>query len=240
MQIITSKDNAIIKLAGKLLTKKYRDEYGMFLVEGKRGVADIFSSKPGLVQQIIVADYADFPGATISVPGALFAKLCETETAQGVLAIVKKPLALNFDGWSLLLDRVRDPGNVGTLIRTAAAVGFNNVFLKDCADAYSGKVVRSSMSASVKVNIFEKPPDILTIKRSGKSIICADMNGRDAYSFKPQGDICLVIGSEANGISGEIADYADEIIALPMNGNIESLNAAVCGSILMYNFKYLK
>ena len=241
---ITAKDNATYKTAVKLLDKKYRDLYGMFLVEGTRAVIDILQFSPELVQNVFVsADADDKRIGTALLPQKLFAALCETENSQGIVAVVKKPppREAKTGSFALFLDRVRDPGNVGTLIRTALAAGFTDIFLYDCADAYSGKVVRSTMSAIVKVNlIIADLSDISVLKSEGYTVISADMKGQNAYGYKSMSDkICLVIGNEANGLCDEIRKASDVILSLPMYGDVESLNAAVCGSILMYNLRYL-
>lgn len=241
---ITSANNETVKRAAKLLNKKYRDSENMFLAEGARIVEDIRLYDPGLVEKIFIAESAAEKNyGDIILPDILFSKLCETDNSQGIVAVIRKPSAKPENGYSLFLDRVRDPGNVGTLIRTAAAVGFNDIYLFDCADAYSGKVVRSTMSAIIKVNIFENIgfDAAKKLKENGYTLLCADMNGVSSYEYRARNDkVCLVIGNEANGVSGELKALCGINISLPMSGKIESLNAAVSGGILMYNIKYLK
>ncbi len=236
--IITSRSNKTAKLISSLSQKKYRDKTGYFVAEGKRSVDDILRFAPELVREIVtVPSLADeYPGATVFSPELLSA-VCETVTAQGVAAILKKP-----DGKpsgcdrALLLDGVRDPGNLGTLIRTACAAGYNDVYVKDCADAYSGKTVRSTMSAIVKVNLIKADARLLRdLSGSGYRIIGADMDGKSVFGRPPErGRFCLVIGGEANGISEEVMELCDEKVSVPMTGSIESLNAAVSGAVLMY------
>lgn len=242
MKIISSTSNETLKSAAKLLSKKHRDQSGMFLVEGKRAVDDILAFCPGLVETVFVSDPDSNFGDYLLTNEAM-AKLSETENPQGVIAVIKKPVPQAAGKHALFLDRVRDPGNVGTLIRTAVAAGFYDIYLHDTADAYSGKVVRSTMSAIAKANIFETA-DIGTLRGligRGYTAVCADMDGVNSYDYRAQTDrICLVIGNEANGVSDEVKALCGVILALPMSTDIESLNAAVCGGVMMYNLKFLK
>ncbi len=241
---ISSKDNNTLKFIQKLSFKKYRDEAGLFVVEGVRAVNDVLSFDKSLVDKIFVAESkADlYPTATV-VKDDIFDRITETVNGQGVLAIVKKPRpVIASSPYAIFLDGVRDPGNLGTLIRTACAAGYNDVYLRDCADPYGGKVVRSTMSAIVKVNIFSSGIDELKeLKQLGYSIITADMGGKSAFSRCTMRDkVCIVVGGEAQGVSKEVMELSDDVYSLPMEGDIESLNAAVCGAVFMYTIKYNK
>ena len=239
--VISSKENKNIKLLQKLSQKKYRDEYGLFVVEGLRGVRDIMQFDESLIDQIFVSENKSdqFPNANI-VSERIFASVCETENSQGILAIVKKPISRQIcSNFVLFLDRVRDPGNVGTLIRTACAAGYNDVILHDCADPYSGKVVRSTMSAIAKVNLILAGYEYLSnLKRENFNVICADMDGNNVFDYKTDQKVCIVIGNEANGVSDEAKKLCDTVLSIPMDGKIESLNAGVSGAIMMYYLKY--
>ncbi len=242
--IITSRSNKTAKLVASLSKKKYRDETGLFLVEGKRAVCDVLAAAPGLIRELItvpaLAD--DYPGAVI-FSDELMSSVCETVTAQGIAAVLEKPRSdPSGSEYALFLDGVRDPGNLGTLIRTACAAGYNDVYLKDCADAYSGKTVRSTMSAIVKVRLplaDETTP--AKLKENGYTLLCADMSGKNIFGFgAPDGKICVVIGGEADGVSEKVRRECDTAVSVPMTGNIESLNAAVSGAILMYEILRIK
>lgn len=235
---ITSRSNKTAKLISSLSMKKYRDESGLFVIEGRRAVNDVLAAAPHLVKEVItVPSLADeYPGATV-FSEELLGSVCETVNGQGVALIAEKPVCEPSDSeYALFLDGVRDPGNLGTLIRTACAAGYNDVYLKDCADAYSGKTVRSTMSAIVKVRLIRADASsFVSIKKSGYTIIGADMDGENVFGYAtPSGKICLVIGGEANGISDEVMRECDATVSIPMSGNIESLNAAVSGAVLMY------
>lgn len=242
--LITSRDNQTIKLVQKLSQKKYREETGLFIVEGVRAVNDVCAFDSTLIDKVFVSESkAELYPQAIIVKDDIFAKLTDTESGQGVLAIVKKPqAAAPTSDYALFLDGIRDPGNLGTLIRTACAAGYNDIFLRDCADPYSGKVVRSTMSAIVKVNLINADVTALKeMKSRGFRIIAADMDGKSIFANETaKNKVCVVVGGEANGVTSEVINLCDEIYSIPMEGDIESLNAAVSGAIIMYTIKYDK
>lgn len=157
---------------------------------------------------------------------------------QGVLALVRKPQ--NADalpkGSCVFLDGLQDPSNVGAIIRTAAAAGYDGVLLADCADAYNPKAVRASMGGIFKVKLFVGGrAELLAL--NDKPIIVADMDGENAFIPKERGELCLVIGNEGRGVSEEIRRLANETVSIPMENGMESLNAAVSAGVLMYALK---
>ena len=157
---------------------------------------------------------------------------------QGVLALVRKPQ--NADalpkGSCVFLDGLQDPSNVGAIIRTAAAAGYDGVLLADCADAYNPKAVRASMGGIFKVKLFVGGrAELLAL--NDKPIIVADMDGENAFIPKERGELCLVIGNEGRGVSEEIRRLANETVSIPMQNGMESLNAAVSAGVLMYALK---
>ena len=157
---------------------------------------------------------------------------------QGVLALVRKPQ--NADalpkGSCVFLDGLQDPSNVGAIIRTAAAAGYDGVLLADCADAYNPKAVRASMGGIFKVKLFVGGREEL-LALNDKPIIVADMDGENAFIPKERGELCLVIGNEGRGVSEEIRRLANETVSIPMKNGMESLNAAVSAGVLMYALK---
>lgn len=244
MKEIFSRQNQIIKFCAKLKAKKYRNQEGMFLVEGSRAVNDIVNKYPDCVECILVdnIDLCDSDKCHLT-SSEIIDYLSETKSSQGIIAVVKKRDFI-FDSTAsvLILDRVRDPGNLGTLIRTAVSCGFYNIYLYDCADVYNSKVVRSTMSGIVRANICENMQYsmINDLKAMDYKIFGADMNGISCYEYNGFCEkVGLVMGNEANGLSDEMSSLCDDIISLPMSDSVESLNVAVCGSILMYNIKYL-
>ncbi|MCM1367411.1 MAG: RNA methyltransferase [Roseburia sp.] len=243
MDIITSTSNRLFKHITKLKQKKYRDESGEFYIEGARNVFDTFSAAPDSVCAIVLSEraYAEHAERVSScevyvMADALMDKLSDTQSCQGVISVNKIPRYEFPTGERcLLLDRVRDPGNVGTILRTAVACGYD-VVLNDCADVYSPKVTRSGMSALLKCRIGANIPhgDI----KNSYELIAADIGGGDLFKTSaPRGKYCIVIGNEANGVAQEIINDCDRVISIPQS-NIESLNAAVAAGIMMYTLKY--
>lgn len=240
MEVIRSAQNALIKRVVKLKQKKYRDEFSQFFTEGYRNVSDTCAARPNSVVAVVFSErgyaehggeFADFP--SYAVDDAVFAKITETECSQGVLSVnAIPPSAPPSDRAIVLLDRVRDPGNVGTILRSCCAFGYGAV-LNGCADVYSPKVVRSAMSAVLKCNI-SIGVAAAEIKASGYELVCADMDGVSVVcAEKPRGRYCIVIGNEADGVSAEIKELCDRTVSVPQR-NIESLNAAVAAGILMF------
>ena len=242
MEIISSLNNALVKRINKLKIKKYRDEYGEFFAEGYKNVLDSVAARRDLLKSVVLSERAygefgqDFADCPITVvTEQVYGKITDTEGAQGVLAVFSCPKNV-FDGSNaqnlVLLDRIRDPGNVGTILRTCCAFGYG-VVLNNCCDPYSPKVVRSAMSAVLKCDIFV---DISAdnIISNGYELIAADMNGEmlDAI-VKPDGKFCIVVGNEADGVSGEIINKCSRTVRIPQK-NIESLNAAIAAAIVMY------
>jgi len=246
--VITSKDNQKIKLIRKVMTdKKARRETRLFVLEGARLARDAVNSGRVEVEEIFVSESFSktncvaFAHNDISiVADNVFDTITDTVNSQGVIALCRIP-ANFFCGIRakqtaaekniVLLDRVRDPGNVGATIRTAAAAGWDSVICIDCADPYSPKSVRASMGGLLFVDIIETGYEI--VDELKMPIIAADMGGESVFDKSFDGKICLCIGSEADGLSKKIKDKAAATVSIPMQ-NTESLNAAVSAGILMY------
>ena len=243
MEIITSFDNKTVKRIGKLKQKKYREEYGEFFVEGYKNVLDTCAASPNLVKYVVLSEsaygkfceeFSDYE--TVVMADNVFDKIAETQNSQGVLSVNSIPDRVFPRAKAcVLLDRVRDPGNVGTILRTAVACGYD-VVVNNCADIYSPKVVRSAMSAIVKCNIGS---DIAPseLKAHGYELIVADMRGENVFFAKHSDKYCIVVGNEAEGVSEQIKNFADKLLAVPQE-NIESLNAAVAAAVMMFALKY--
>lgn len=244
MEIITSQTNATVKRLGRLKLKKYRDQSGEFFTEGYKNVLDTCAAAPELVRLIVLSEsaykktgerFVDFD--TVVLSDTLFDKVCETKNSQGVLSVNALPRsAFPQSERCILLDRVRDPGNVGTILRTAVACGYD-VVVNNCADIYSPKVTRSAMSAVLKCNI-GVDISVEEIKKAGYEIIAADMGGENVFKFEsPRGKYCVIVGNEADGVSDGILRCADRTASIPQN-NMESLNAAVAAGIIMFTLRY--
>jgi len=248
MDIISSAENPHIKTLKSLNEKKYRKFYGEFVLEGPKSVKEAVSAGTVITKLFVAAskqgEYADLiaknKSTTIIVADKLFGRLTDTVSPQGIIAQAQMKAGKEFNPTAkpfLVLDRISDPGNLGTIIRTAVATGFNDIVLIDCADPYAPKTVRSSASGINYVNFYPIDEKTLTEKcdNVGIQIFLADMAGRNIFNADlPSENYCLVIGNEANGPSDCLKKKADLILSLPMRAEMESLNAGVCASIMMY------
>lgn len=237
--IISSKANPIIKKISSLSDRKYRREYGEFIVESVKAVDECLSSGMSVSQIVCTAEFTEKYSGAIIVTDELFARISTEKAPQGVLAVVKtpeRPLAKP-RGNCLLLDRVQDPGNLGTIIRTANAAGYEDIYLIDCTDAYSPKAIRASMGGVFYVNVYEGNYDEVFKAIKGVPVICADMSGEDVFVFSAPSQFCLCIGNEGNGVSNTVSANSDYTVKIPMRDTCESLNAAVSAAIAMYALK---
>ncbi len=237
--IISSKANPIIKKFVSLSDKKYRREYGEYLVESVKAVDECIRAGKEITRIICTEAYAHKYGGATTVSDELFGKISTEKTPQGVIASVKIPqeLSLKPDGCCLLLDRIQDPGNLGTIIRTANAAGYEDLYLIDCADPYSPKAVRASMGGIFYVRVHTCSYEEAFNALQGYKFITADMGGEDVFEFVPPEKFCLCIGNEGNGVGSEVVEKSDYVIRIPMRESCESLNAAVSAGIAMYILK---
>ncbi|MEG2084777.1 MAG: RNA methyltransferase [Clostridia bacterium] len=242
MEKITSVKNNNIQFVKSLKDKKVRKQSNLFIVEGLNIVKDIPSHI--CVESLFFTEdcqeYAQkFDCQKFLVDEKVFNAIAETVTPSGILAVVKNGYVVSCKSEiCLVLDGVTDPGNVGTILRTAVACDVQNVFCINTADCFSGKVVRSSMSAIFNVNIINTTYEQLKDLLKGKQIVTLDMNGENLFlsSYKNK-NIALVVGSEAHGISQQIKLMSNKIVSLPMSNKIESLNASVSLSVALYFIK---
>lgn len=220
-----------------------RRRTGLFVVEGER----IFGEIP---PEEIAAVYMS-AGYMRSHPGMRcdyvvndgdFARLADTKHPQGILAVVRQREYAIADlpegDIYIFLDTIQDPGNLGTIIRTAEAAGVTAVIMnKGCADVYSPKVVRSTMGSIFRVPFVytEKLPEAVEIiKRAGVTVYAASLEGTSIFREDLAEKRAFIIGNEGNGISEEVLALADRAVYIPMAGQVESLNAAISAAILMY------
>ena len=237
--VITSQDNAKIVEIVKLSQKKYRRQTRRYVIEGARLVNDALKHGAKVVAIYVsesVACNYEFDGQMV-VADKVFAKIADTVTTQGVLAVVQMDeLDLTApSGNCLVLDGLQDPGNVGTLIRTAAACGFSDVYAVNSVDLYSPKVLRAAMSAHfcVKLHEIDDIERAFALLRDVETV-CADMGGSNVFEAQFGAKTALVLGNEGNGLSDYSKTHANRTVALPMSNDFESLNVAVAGSIIMY------
>lgn len=236
----------------RLASRKYRDSYGQFLVEGEKVIRDAISAGQKLVIVMAEEGYSldedQFPCACVTVDKKLFAQLAQTTTTQGIMAVVEKQNMSREEfckrigeksGNVILLDRLQDPGNIGTIIRTADAAGYSGVMtIKGTADLYSPKIVRATAGSLFRMPVYtaDNPDEAVEILESAGKMILATGFNTDLYYYDVdmKKDTGLIIGNEGNGISDELMQQAHKIIKIPMDGEIDSLNAAVAAGILMY------
>ena len=204
--LITSKSNPIIKKVASLSDKKFRKQLGLYVVEGLKTVNECILAGCQ-IENIICTEAAasGFNGAVI-VSESVFKSISSEVTPQGVMAIVRIPQnkIIKPESRCLLLDRLQDPGNLGTVIRTANAAGYEDIYLINCTDPYSPKAVRASMSGIFFVNLYQGSKEEILTALNGVPLICADMDGEDIFSFKVPKRFCLCVGNEGAGISKEI------------------------------------
>lgn len=238
--IITSKSNKTVSFVNSLKNKKARKENNAYLVEGKKMVREAFAANQP-VESVIVSESAvvDFDTRGVDpivVSDAIFDYLSDEVTPQGFLAVVSRKRERDFDigDVSILLDGVSDPGNMGTIIRTAVAVGVKTIFAVNCCDPYSPKTVRSSMSGIYHVDIVECTHDKAFDLLGDTPIIVADMGGVNVFGFEPPKRFCLVVGNEANGVSEIVRNRSAYTVKIPMSDKTESLNAAVSLAVTLY------
>lgn len=252
MKIIRSKDNSTYKLAVKLTKRKFRDDTGMYLLEGVKPVLDAINGNQR-VEYIFVEEGSGqgiigFPESRIiALDKKLFAEIADTNTSQGMIAMVQQQPSgddrleqlLQDKGRLIVLDRIQDPGNMGTMIRTAEAAGMAGVILmKGCVDPYSPKVVRAAAGSLFRIPVVQKVSETLLFagaKAAGRKMFVTALEDAIDYSDGEYDDkSIIVIGNEGQGVSDNFKDAADFKIKIPMEGAIESLNAAVAAGILMY------
>ena len=249
LERITSAKNPTVKGLRALNQRKGRVSQGRFLVEGEVLIREalgcgltIREALAGDAHAAFAEELAARGARAFTVPGELLATVCDTVTPQGVCASfdLPAPLLLN-DAPALIvaLDGVQDPGNLGTIWRTADAAGFGALLLgAGCADPLSPKVQRAAMGSGFRVPFMladDLPQALSALRARGYRVVVSDLRGEDFYRRPDPGKrFILVIGNEARGISEATRAQADMRLKLPMRGGAESLNAAVAAGILMY------
>ncbi|MDR3052071.1 MAG: RNA methyltransferase [Oscillospiraceae bacterium] len=251
MQRVTGVHGAQARALRALKDKKERQAAGCFLIEGGKMVREALrcgSVRTALVDENRLAEYEDLTQALAAVgtqvlcaPAHVLAAVCETRTPQGIAAAAALPVPPAGVAGDLLvaLDGVQDPGNVGTILRTADAAGFHGLLLgPGCADVYGGKALRATMGSIFRVPV-RQTPDLATaladLRGQGWAVLTGELGGTDFFA---RGALpvrqALVIGSEGGGVSPAVSAQATHRLALPMRGGAESLNAAVAAGIMMY------
>lgn len=247
--MITSSQNSKIKRVRALLGRaKERREAGVFVAEGVRLVEEAVISNWRL--EIVLYDETLGERGKLQVEGlrskgvdveevstSVMKTVSETETPQGILAVVKNrqlPIA-NHPTFILIPDQIRDPGNLGTLLRSAAAAGVDAALIPpETTDAFAPKVLRSGMGAHFRLPIRSMGWDEIENLALGLNVYAADMDGQPCWETDLRQPVALIIGSEAEGVSASGRRLASGKINIPMKGGTESLNAGAAGSVLMF------
>ena len=260
MQVITSKDNEIVKNIKKLKDKKYRDEAGLYVIEGIKIIEEAIEEKAhikriviceecleaGNIEQKLLYEIAKYDCIYVSKKVKYFFAYIYTVVVapQGILAVVEKPnpnTRIKYDqDIILVLDGIQDPGNLGTILRTADSVNLKQIIVtKNTADCYNPKVVRSTMGAIFRVGVIETDDLVKTLKEIKKNkfeiIVTSLDTDESVYDVKYNKKV-IVIGNEANGVTKEVQEIADKKVKIPMLGKTESLNASVATGIMLYEY----
>ena len=253
---IQSKDNKTIKHIISLQQRKYRQKFGEYTVEGIRAVTDI--GKKDCLRSILIRESKRSEleplvekGFTVSsvyvVQDPIFDKIEHSVNGQGILGIAKKCVndlhsLIVEDGLYVALDGVQDPGNLGTIIRTAVAAGAKGIFLlKLTVDPYNEKCVRSTMSALCNIPIFE---DVTLSEfydfikdNTIKTYVTSLENAKPYHTISYPKRTMIILGNEGNGVSREIIEMCHQAITIPMYGDIESLNVSIAAALCMYKVR---
>lgn len=256
MQVITSKDNEIIKNIKKLKEKKYRDQENKFIVEGIKMIKEAILENTDIDKIVICEEcinngtidkellYEIAKEDCVYVTEKVFNTLTDVTNPQGILATINKQnseenISYNEDV-IVVLDGIQDPGNLGTILRTVDSVGLSQIILSEkTTDPYNPKVVRSTMGAIYRVNIVRSNNIIETLKNMKKhkyEITATSLSTNKSIYDIDYSKKVIVIGNEANGVSNEVMNLADIKVKIPMLGKTESLNAAVATGVILYEY----
>ena len=256
MQVITSKDNEQVKYIRKLKEKKFREEFGEYIIEGVKTLQEAIMEK-ATIKVIVVCDDCEKQGMfdkkflyevakynCIYVNQKIFDTITEVQNPQGVLAVIVKKEnknKINFNkDFLFILDNIQDPGNLGTIVRTLDSAGVGQIIIsKGSVDAYSSKVVRSTMGAIFRVEIVEVEnlkETIKNIKKKDFKVVATSLETNKSIYNISYKKTAVIIGNEANGVSEEILELADERVKIPMIGRTESLNASVAAGVVIYEY----
>jgi TrmH family RNA methyltransferase len=229
---ITSVNNKLIKEMVKLHHKKYRDETGLFLVEGYHLYEE--AKKVGNIQTVFTVNQTIIGPKVIYVTEPVLSKLAKIQSPQGIITICRKVENYEIKNKVLLLDHIQDPGNLGTLLRSALAFDFGTIVLDNTVDLYNDKVIRSTQGALYKLNIIEKDAITFFKENSEYTVYGTSMNGININEIDTDQKLILVLGNEGSGVREEILEYTHKNVTIKTN-EVDSLNVGVAGSIIMHN-----
>ncbi|ELC8456481.1 RNA methyltransferase [Clostridium perfringens] len=246
---IESKNNNLFKEIKKLKEKKHRIKSNKYLIEGLRFVEEAIKSKVSIDSIIFTESFKEKNPdlflkinkniKLIQMNEALLKQLCSTENPQGIVGVINmQNKELKSGELVVLVDKVQDPGNMGTIIRTAHAAGAAGIVMtKGTVDIYNDKTLRSTMGSIFYIPIVEDDSldFIKSLKKEGYKLVVSSLQGKNNFFEENlQGKVMIAVGNEGNGVSDEVYDIADIKVKIPMPGEAESLNVAVATSIMIY------
>lgn len=237
MDVITSLQNTKVKELNKLKEKKYRDDAKLFLVEGDHLVNEAY--KMNQLKEVLCLESfeCDFDVPITYISEEVMKKLTSMKSISNVIGVCKKFISRGYGNRLVLLDGIQDPGNLGTIIRSAASFNFDTVVLGlNTVDLYNDKVIRSTEGMIFHQNVIQEDLSefVKELKNNNYTIYTTDVNeGKIVSDIDFKQKIAIIIGNEGQGVS-DIKKYADEALYIPMNKKCESLNASVATSIIMY------
>lgn len=232
---ITSLNNPKVVFWAKLKMKKYRDIEHLFIVESEHLVTEAL--KKGIVKEIITTEEKEYEVPTYNVSTEIMKRISTLITPSKIMAVCEYLMPDDIKGNILLLDHIQDPGNLGTIIRSAVAFNFSTIIVsEDTVDFYNDKVIRSSEGMIFNINLVKD--DLLSIipvlKEKGYKIYGTDVKKGKNIKTIDNKECAIIIGSEGKGMSIEVKELCDDFIYINMSKTCESLNAAVASSIIMY------
>ncbi len=247
--MLESKDNKLIKLAKAVQTRKYSEQEKLAFVESPKIINELINCG-FVIKYLFVTNEAREKYSNICdrvsnvncISNFLAKNIKDTETSTNIFALVDisnmpKTIGAANDKW-LILDNIQDPNNMGAIIRSAVAFGYTNIINIDSTYIYSPKVTRCSMGYNYKVNIksMDYNSTIAWAKSNNIELITCDMNGKNIKNSRPTSNkFAIIIGNEGNGVSNCLREAADNCVSIPMLNGVESLNASVSASIVMFN-----
>jgi len=263
---ITANQNPVIKEVRSLKNNSSREEKGLYFIEGSRFVSEALKEREAIryiifsetfytdrTQQQLIRDACQAAADCYTVPDKLFEAMSDTQNPQGILGVLelhRRPLKdASFasvkgedavtDGLLLILESIKDPGNLGTIIRSADASGCRGIILPEgCVDLFNPKVLRSTMGSVFHVPIYHCEcieSAVNFVREAGFAVYASCLEGSESiYNTDLSGKVALVVGSEADGISPWTMKHADRLIRIPMEGRAESLNASTAASVMMF------
>ncbi|MGM0496139.1 MAG: TrmH family RNA methyltransferase [Bacillota bacterium] len=237
MNIINSLNNKKIIETNKLKQKKYRQLYDEFLVEGYHLIEEAYQA--GVLKTIFYSDKNPYNNIeNYQVNNQIIAKLSTVKNNQGIVGICKIHKLNKLTNKILLLDRIQDPGNIGTLIRSAIAFGYHTIILDQCVDIYNPKVIRATQGAIFRINVINEEISAFIQKNKDYYFLATNLNSNNYLkNFKINSKkVGLILGNEGSGVRDNIISLANDDVKIRM-GKMESLNVSIAGSILMYGLK---